>query len=119
MLKRQLNREWGQRMARGWASLLLDRLRGFVGSPEVHEYPLPDARHFGPDSAAVHAQWAHTTRHLCTNHNTHGCGAESASAAKENTKNRQRDLLVTISERRSVIVLGAESKRSLNKAVVG
>ena len=75
MFKRQLNREWGHRMARGWASLLLGRLRDFVGSPEVDEYPLPDAHHFGPGSTAVHAQWAHTNRHLGTNHNTNGCGA--------------------------------------------
>ena len=57
-------------MARGWASLLLDRLRDFVGSPEV-DYQ-PDAHHFGPDSAAARAQWAHTKGHRGTNHNPHG-----------------------------------------------
>ena len=75
MFKRQLNREWGHRMARDWASLLLDRLRDFVGSLEIDEYPQTDAHHFGPDSAAAHAQWAHTNRHLGTNHNSHGRGA--------------------------------------------
>ena len=43
MFKRLLNREWGHHMARG----LLDRLRDFVGSPEVG-YPQPDAHHVGP-----------------------------------------------------------------------
>ena len=55
MFTRQLNREWAPHTARGWASLLLDRLRDFVGSPEVDEYPQPDVHHLGPDSAAVHA----------------------------------------------------------------
>ena len=71
MFKRLLNREWGHHMARGWASLLLDRLRDFVGSSEV-DYPQPDAHHFGPDSAAAHAQWAHTNGHQGTNNNSHG-----------------------------------------------
>ena len=34
MFKRLLNRELGHLMARGWASLLLDRLRDFVGSQD-------------------------------------------------------------------------------------
>ena len=72
MFKRLLNREWGHHMARGWASLLLDRLRDFVGSPEVDDYPQSDAHHFGPDSAAAHAQWAHANGHRGTNHNSHG-----------------------------------------------
>ena len=46
MFKQLQNREWGHHMARGWASLLLDRLRDFVESPEV-DYPQPDAHHFG------------------------------------------------------------------------
>ena len=71
MFKRLLNREWGHHMARNWASLLLARLRDFVGSPEVH-YPQPDEHHFGPDSAAAHAQWAHTNGNQATNHNSHG-----------------------------------------------
>ena len=58
-------------MARGWASLLLDRLRDFVGSSEV-DYPQPDAHHFGTDSATAHAQWAHTNGHQGTNNNPHG-----------------------------------------------
>ena len=72
MFTRQLNREWGHHIARGWASLLLDRLRDFVGSPEIDEYPLPDAHHFGPDSAAVHAQWTYANGHKGTKQNTHG-----------------------------------------------
>ena len=71
MFKRLLNRELGHLMAHGWASLLLDRLRDFVGSPEV-DYPQPDAHHFGPDAAAAHAQWAHTNDHRGSNHNSHG-----------------------------------------------
>ena len=31
LFKRKLNREWGHHTARGWASLLLDRLRDYVG----------------------------------------------------------------------------------------
>ena len=29
----QLNRKWGHTIARGWARLILDRLRDYVGSP--------------------------------------------------------------------------------------
>ena len=38
----------------------------------IDEYPLPDAHHFGPDSAAVHAQWTYANGHKGTKQNTHG-----------------------------------------------
>jgi hypothetical protein len=52
---------------------LSDRLRDFVGSPEVDdEFPQPNVHHFGPDSAAAHARWAHANGHLGFDNNTHG-----------------------------------------------
>ena len=91
MFKRLLNREWGHHMARGWASLLIDRLFDFVGSPEV-DYPQPDAHHFGPDSASAHAQWAHTNGHRGTNHNSHGRRAENARQQSLTNKKRARSI---------------------------
>jgi hypothetical protein len=75
MFKKQLNREWGHHIARGWATLLLDRVRDFVGTSENDDYAQPDAHHFGRDSGAAHAQWEHTNGHQRANHNTHGRGA--------------------------------------------
>ena len=72
VLKRQLVREWGHHAARGGASLLLGRLRGFAGSPEVDgEIPQPGANHLGPGSVAAYARWGHANGHQGTNHSTY------------------------------------------------
>ena len=34
LFRHQLNRKWGHTIARGWARLILDRLRDYVGSHE-------------------------------------------------------------------------------------
>ena len=34
LYRHQLNRKWGHTIARGWARLILDRLRDYVGSHE-------------------------------------------------------------------------------------
>ena len=59
MFKNKINRSWGQHIARGWASMLLDRLRDYV----VHASPCTArpaySDHFGPDSGAVIDQFNH------------------------------------------------------------
>ena len=73
MFKRHLNREWGHHIARGWALLLLDRLRDYVGAQEYGVHVQPGEHFFGPDSAAAHTQWAYNNGHGArTNHHTHG-----------------------------------------------
>ena len=56
MFKRQLNREWSQHIARGWAWLLPDRLRGFTGAPGNGDYAHPGAHRFGRASGTKQAQ---------------------------------------------------------------
>ena len=76
MFKRQLNREWGHHMARGWASLLHDRLRDFVGGQASGGHELAGEHYFGPDSGTAHVQWAHANNrhHQRTFHNFGGRG---------------------------------------------
>ena len=51
MCKNKLNRSWGQNIARGWASMLLDRLRDYVilGTSPYTAFPAY-SDHCGPDS---------------------------------------------------------------------
>ena len=60
MFKNKLNRSWGQHIARGWASLLLDRLRDYV-IPSTSSSTARSAYsdHYGPDSGEVNDQFNH------------------------------------------------------------
>ena len=59
MFKNKLNRSWGQHIARGWATMLLDRLRDYVvNSSSALQRPVY-ADHFGPDSGVVCDQFHH------------------------------------------------------------
>ena len=69
MFKRQLNREWGHHIARGWATLIHDRLRDYVGVDECDDHAPADEHYFGPDSGTAHAQWAHNINHPQRTHN--------------------------------------------------
>jgi len=58
MFKKKLNRSWGQHIARGWASVLLGRLRDYV----IPSTPPRTARpaysdHYGPNSGEVNDQF--------------------------------------------------------------
>ena len=57
MFKNKLNRSWGQHIARGWASLLLDRLRDyFIPSTSSGTARSAYSDHYGPDSGEVNDQ---------------------------------------------------------------
>ena len=58
MFKNKLNRSWGQHIARGWASMLLSRLRDYVipsTSPCTARPAYSD--HYGPNSGEVNDQF--------------------------------------------------------------
>ena len=58
MFKNKLNRSWGQHIARGWASMLLNRLRDYVipsTSPCTAHPAYSD--HYGPNSGEVNDQF--------------------------------------------------------------
>jgi len=60
IFKSKLNRTWGQHIARGWASMLLDRLRDYViprTSPCTACIAYSD--HYGPNSGEVIGQFNH------------------------------------------------------------
>ena len=64
MFKQRINREWGHHIARGWATLLLDRLRDYVGT----DGGVPTAAEafndsLGPDAGVANTQWAYNNRH--------------------------------------------------------
>jgi hypothetical protein len=64
MFKQRINREWGHHIARGWATLLLDRLRDYVGAdggPPTGAEALGDS--LGPDAGVANTQWAHNNRY--------------------------------------------------------
>jgi hypothetical protein len=65
MFKQRINREWGHHIARGWATLLLDRLRDCVGA--VGGAPSGAAEAFcdsvGPDAGEKNTQFAHNSRY--------------------------------------------------------
>ena len=52
MSKNKLSRSWGQHVVRGWASMLLDRLRDYVipGTSPCTAFPAY-SDHYGPSSA--------------------------------------------------------------------
>ena len=56
---------FGPHIARGWATLLLDRLRDYVGA--VGGAPSGGAEAFGdslgPDAGVTNTQWAHNSRY--------------------------------------------------------
>ena len=55
MFRNKLSRSWGQRIARGWASMLLDRLRDYVipASNVRHTY----SDYYGPYSNEANDQF--------------------------------------------------------------
>ena len=58
MFKNKLNRPWGQHIARGWASVLLDRPRDYVipSTPPCTAH-LAYSDHYGPNSGEVNDQF--------------------------------------------------------------
>ena len=60
VLKNKLNRSWGQHIARGWDSMLLDRLRDYVapGTSPCAACPAY-SDHYGPSSGEVIGQFNH------------------------------------------------------------
>ena len=58
MFKKKLNRSWGQHIARGWASMLLNRLRDYVipSTPSCTARPAY-SDHYGPNSGVVNDQF--------------------------------------------------------------
>ena len=68
MLKNKLSRSWGQHIARGWASMLLGRLRDYVilGTSPCASCPAY-SDHYGPNSGKVTNQF----------NNFHGLACES------------------------------------------
>ena len=74
LFKRKLNREWGHHIARGWASLLLDRPRDYVGNTAfgpAHQKS-PESL-FGPGASTALLQYSYYGRHnQGANHGRHG-----------------------------------------------
>jgi len=59
MFKNKINRSWGQHIARGWASMLLDRLRDYVILTSPYTARPAYSDHYGPDSGEVIDQFNH------------------------------------------------------------
>ena len=60
LYRHQLNRKWGHTIARGWARLILDRLRDYVGSQRGGDHNRSTEAHTND----AHEQFGFLTLHM-------------------------------------------------------